>query len=157
MAAISTIIAGIGVAAGLAGTAVSVGAANASAEASKSAERLREKQMNLELARQRRQAIRASLRARSEALTNATAQGAQGGSGLPGGYGQIGQQTGSNLQGISQAGEIGAGIFEANRDSASAQSLAAFGGGISSFGDAIVNNATTIGRVATYASGGALR
>lgn len=157
MAALTTIIAGIGVAAGLAGTAMQVSAASQAADASKRAERLRERQMNLESNRQRLAAIRASLRARSAALTSATAQGAASGSGLQGGYGQIGQATGENIVGVNQAQEIGAGIFTANRDSATAQSLVAFGGGLSSLGGSLIDNSATIGRVATYASGGALR
>lgn len=157
MAALSTIIAGIGVAAGLAGTAVSVGAANAASQASIRAENLREKQMNLELARQKRQAIRAGIRARSQAASNANNQGASSGSGLQGGFGQIAQGTGENMVGIGQAGQIGSGIFQANRDSASAQSLVSFGGGLSSLGGSLIDNASTIGRIGTFASGGKIR
>lgn len=150
MAALSTIIAGVGLAIGAAGTVTSVNAANASADASKKAEQLRKRQMELESIRQRRSAIRNSLRARSMSLTNATAQGAAGGSGLQGGYGQIGQQTGENITGVNNAEEIGAGIFNANAASASAGALAAFGSGLSSLGGAIVNNAPTIASVGTY-------
>lgn len=157
MAAISTIIAGVGLAAGLAGTAVQMNAASQAAAASKRAERLREQQMNLEAARQRRAAIRNALRARSVALTAATVQGAGSGSGLQGGYGQIGQQAGENIQGINQATEIGAGIFQANRDSAGAQSLVSFGAGLGSLGSSLNDNAATLGRIGTFFSGGSLR
>ena len=157
MAALSTVIAGIGVAIGAAGAVTQVVGANNAANASKKAERLREQQMNLETARQRRAVIRNSLRARAMAITNATAQGAGSGSGLPGGFGQIGQQTGENLTGLNQGQIIGAGVFQANRDSYGAQSLVSFGGGMSSLGGALIDNAPTIARTATYATGGALR
>ena len=150
MAAISTIIAGIGLAVGVAGTAAQVVGSSQQAAAAKRAENLRERQMNLEAARQRRQVIRNSLRARSMALTSATAQGAQSGSGLQGGFGQIGQQTGENIQGVNQGTEIGAGIFAANRDSAGVSSLVSFGQGLGSLGGALVNNADTLGRIGTF-------
>ncbi len=157
MAAISTIIAGVGLAIGAAGTVASVAGANAAADASKRAEALREKQMNLESARQRRAVIRNMLKARATSLVNATIQGAAGGSALPGAYGQINQQAGENTLGINQGQEIGAGVFSANRDSAGASSLVAFGGGLSSLGGSLIDNSATIGRVATYASGGSIR
>ena len=150
MAAISTIIAGIGLALGAVGTAVSVSGASQAADASKRSEKLREQQMNLESARQRRQVIRNSIRARAMSLNSATAQGASTGSGIQGGYGQIGSDTASNIQGINQGQQIGAGIFSANRDSAGAQELAAFGQGLGSLGGAVVNNAETLGRIGTY-------
>ncbi len=157
MAALSTVIAGIGLAVGAAGAVTStIGSMQASA-ASKRAEKLRETQMNLEAARQRRQVIREGLRARAMALTSATAQGAGSGSGLQGGYGQVGQRVGENMVGINQGTEIGAGIFQANRDGYSAQSLVSFGNGLSSLGGALIDNAPTISRVGTYATGGAIR
>lgn len=153
MAAISTIIAGIGLAAGLAGTAVQVAGAGAASRASARAEKLREKQMNLESARQKRQIMRSALRARASALNSATAQGATGGSGLQGGYGQIGQGAGDNLLGVNNAQEIGAGIFKANIDSAGAQSLVAFGGGLSSLGGSLIDNSSTLGNITRYLTG----
>lgn len=157
MAAFSTIIAGVGIAAAVAGSAVSVNASNQATAASKRAEALRERQMQLEAARSRRQVVRNMLRARSAALVGATAQGASGGSGLAGGYGQIGQQSGENMTGINQGTEIGAGIFSANRDYANAQSLVSFGQGLSSLGGTLMNNSGTIGRVGSYMSGGAIQ
>ncbi len=152
MAALSTIIAGVGLALGAVGTVTSVNAANQQASAAKRAERLRERQMELEAMRQRRAAIRTALRARSAGLVAATAQGAGSGSGIQGGYGQIGGDLGNNMLGINQGTEIGADIFQANRDGAGAASLAAFGSGLSSLGGALVSNADTLGRIGTYAS-----
>lgn len=146
-------LAALGLVAGLAGTVVQMAGANAQAQASKRAEKLRETQMNLESARQKRQIIRNALRARSMALVNATGQGASSGSGLQGGYGQIGQGTNENLQGVNQGQTIGAGIFKANRDSFDASNMVSFGGGLTSLGGSIVDNASTIGNIATYAFG----
>lgn len=152
MAALSTIIAGVGLAIGAAGAVTSVAGAQQQAQAAKRAERLRERQMELEAMRQRRAALRAALRARSVGLVNATAQGAGSGSGIQGGYGQIGGDLGNNMVGINQATQIGAGIFEANRQGADGASLAAFGSGLSSLGGSLVSNADTLGRLGTYAT-----
>lgn len=146
-------LAALGLVAGLAGTVVQMAGANAQAQASKRAEKLRETQMNLESARQKRQIIRNALRARSMALVNATGQGASSGSGLQGGYGQISQGTNENLQGVNQGQTIGAGIFKANRDSFDASNMVSFGGGLTSLGGSIVDNASTIGNIAAYAFG----
>lgn len=157
MAALSTVIAGIGLATSLVGTGVQAYGAIQQTEATKRAEALREKQSNLELARQRRQVLRDSLKARAMALLNSTAQGGTGGSGIAGGYGEIGQKTGENLVGISQAGQIGSGIFKANYSEANAQSLVSFGAGLSSFGGTVKDNAETFARLGTYYSGGKLK
>lgn len=118
--------------------AVTSAAGNAkAAEASKKAEKLREKQMNLESRRQKMQTYRNVLKARSEALTNATAQGAGSGSGIAGGLGQVTGEGAANILGISQGQQIGKGIFAANRQVTDGQTLASFGGGLSSFGQTI--------------------
>lgn len=150
MAALSTIIAGVGLALGAVGTYTSVKGAQDQANAAKRAEKLRQRQMELEAMRQRRAALRTALRARSAGLVAATSQGAQGGSGLAGGMGQVGGDLGNNLVGINQSTEIGAGIFAANRAAAGGASLAAFGSGLSSLGGAMVSNADTLGRIGTY-------
>jgi len=157
MAALSTIIAGIGLAASVAGTAVTMAGQEQQRKASVRAERLREQQMNLESARQRRSVIRNVLRARAQALVGATAAGAAEGSGLQGGFGQIAQQGGTNMVGINQGQEIGAGIFAANRDMAGGQTLAAFGGGLSSLGGALFSGSESIGRVGSFATGDAVK
>lgn len=150
MAAFSTVVTGLALAATAVGTVTQVSAANAASKASQRAEALREKQMNLESNRQRRQIVRNMIRARSQALATTTAQGATGSSAQGGAYGQIGQQTGENLVGVNQGQEIGAGIFQANRDIAGAEALAAFGGGVSSFGGALFSNAEGIGRIGSF-------
>lgn len=150
MAAFSSIVTGLALAATAVGTVTQVNAANQAAKASQRAERLRERQMELESNRQRRQIVRNMIRARAQALATTTAQGASGGSALGGAYGQIGQQAGENLVGVNQGQQIGAGIFQANRDIAGAEALAAFGGGISSLGGALFSNAESIGRIGQF-------
>jgi hypothetical protein len=92
-----------------------VDAQNQQAAASVSAETARFQQMTLDAIRARRQVIRQALITRSTALVGATAQGAQGGSGLAGGIAQISNQRSQMLTGIFQNTDIGNAIFEANR------------------------------------------
>jgi len=100
-----------------------VDAQNTQTAASVAAEEARRQQMNLEATRSRREVIRNALITRSTALSGATARGAQGGSGLQGGFAQIANQRSQMLTGIFQNTDIGNAIFEANRAFAEAGSL----------------------------------
>jgi len=153
MAVISSIIAAVGVAAGVAGTVMQMRAAKRSEAAQRRAESIREAQSNLESRREKRSVARQALIARASALSNAEAQGAMGGSGIEGGLAQIGAQGRQTGAAINQNMQLGAGMFAANRDIASANSAAAFGSGISSLGGALVNNAGTLGRIGNYFTG----
>ena len=104
------------------------------AKAAKKAEALRERQMNLEAARKKRELIREGVMARSQAKTTAESQGAGAGSGLSGGLAQITGQQGRNVQANNQDQQIGSGIFAANRQYAAGGTLASIGSGISSLG-----------------------
>jgi hypothetical protein len=117
------------------------------------AEKLREAQSEMEGNRQRRQIVRQAVLARSEALTNATGQGASEGSGLAGGYGQIQGQSGGALAGSAQNQQLGQQMFAANRQIAAGQTTASTGGGVSSLGGALVKNQEAIGRLGAYAIG----
>ena len=75
-AAVSLAMGAIGLGLQAAGTMATMEGNRQAAAASKRAEDLRQKQMNLESMRQRRQVIRNAVRARSMALSGATAQGA---------------------------------------------------------------------------------
>lgn len=75
----------------------------------------RMKAMQLDARRRQMEVIRNQQRYRAVGLTNATAQGAQFGSGLQGGYGQISGQSGVNLLGIQQNLQIGQDIFGLNQ------------------------------------------
>lgn len=71
----------------------------------------REQQMILTAGRQQMQTIRNTQLARSMALNSSTAQGAQFGSGLQGGYGQISGDSNTSLLGVNQNLEIGKNMF----------------------------------------------
>lgn len=72
---------------------------------------LREQMMNVQYGRDVLQTLRQSQQARSLALTNAANKGAQFGSGLQGGYGQIGGATAFGLEGLSQKYQAGQQMF----------------------------------------------
>lgn len=116
------------------GSLVQANGAQKQADASVRAEKLRERQMKLESARQRRQSIRNMLAARSAAMIAAQAKGGQGGSGESGGLAQITNQGAENVLGINQAQTIGQGIFRANADIARAGGQVAWGSALSQLG-----------------------
>lgn len=70
--------------------------------------------MEVDARRQQLEIIRNQQRGRALGLTTATSQGAQRGSGLQGGYGQISGQTGVNLLGVQQNLQAGRAIFDSN-------------------------------------------
>lgn len=70
--------------------------------------------MELDAKRTQLEIIRNHQRARALGLTSATAQGAQSGSGLQGGYGQVAGQSGVNLLGVQQNLGIGRDMFAIN-------------------------------------------
>lgn len=97
--------------------------------------------MELDANRKNLEILRNAQRARAMGLTTATSQGANKGSGLQGGYGQVSGQTTDNLLGVSQNLDIGRNIFDINaliseQKMAIAKSgeLIAQGGGITSQG-----------------------
>lgn len=116
-------------------------------QAMKRNEKLRMKQMNLEAMRQRRDIIRNASVARATALNSAAAQGAQYGSGVPGGQGQIQGRAGNQLVAANQNQDIGAGIFKNNRQAYDASVVSSIGGGLQSLGGMFLSNAGTFDRV----------
>ncbi len=80
------------------------------------AEAQRKQMMELNANRMSMEVVRNQQRARSLALSNSTSQGAQFGSGLQGGYGQISGQSGVGLLGISQQLGAGENLFGINKD-----------------------------------------
>lgn len=153
MAALSTIIAGVGLAAGAAGTAVQYMGAQKAAKGQDRAEKLRAAQMNLETQRQQRQVVRQATIARAQALSNASNQGAADGSGLQGGYGQVQGQAGGAIVANSQNQQLGQGMFAANRQISAGQTMSSIGSGISSLGGGLVSGSDTLGRIGNYAFG----
>lgn len=161
MPAVSSIIAAVGVAAGIAGTATSYVSQREAASAQKKviaaqnvAEATRKQQMDLDATRKKREIIRQAQVARAAAISTANAQGAGDTSALEGAQGAISGQSGVNLTGVAQNQELGSRIFDANAavgagraQEAAAGSLGAAGSGISSLGGALVKNAGTIAKI----------
>jgi hypothetical protein len=103
------------------------------------AERLRERQMNLQAQRERRDAIRQAMAARATALATATTQGASsaGSSALGGAYGQIQGEANRQTLAINQNQQIGKGIFAANRAYSQGTLMSGFGSMVANTGAAI--------------------
>lgn len=127
----------IGAVASVAGSFIQADAAHKQSVESKKQEHLRELQMNLESARQRRESIRNSLRARSLALVAGASQGASFSSGVAGGLSQVSNKNAENILGVNQANSIGQGIFRSNAKIAEYGAEAAFGGGLTTLGQTI--------------------
>lgn len=153
MAAFSSIIAGIGLAAGAAGTAVQMSGQKQAQKGAERAEKLREAQMNLDNQRSKRQIIRQSVAARAAALSGATAQGAQQSSGAIGGQQQVTSEAGQSVLAGDQNAQLGASMFSANRQISAGQTRSSFGSGISSLGGSLVSNSEMIGRIGNYYTG----
>jgi len=150
---------------GLALTAIGTGlqfkAAQDSAEAQKEqiraqqrAEQTRKQGLEIESNRKRREFIRNSIIARSQALSNATARGAAESSALPGAFGQITGQTAFNVAGANIQEGLGEELFAANQQGlggkmqeAQAGALGATGQGISSLGGALGRNIGPVNRL----------
>jgi len=126
------------------------------------AEAVRRQQMEIKGRRDQLEAIRVGQRARALGLVNATSQGATGGgsSGLPGAYGQISGQLGTNILGITQPLGAGRNIFDINSQisqeriiQSKAGTEISTGQGLSSLGGQLISNIGPLGRVGSYASG----
>jgi hypothetical protein len=107
------------------------------AKAEKKAEKLRERQMNLEAARKKRENIRQAQIQRAEVASNAVSSGAGDSSALAGGIAGIEGAANRNNVAVEQDRQIGAGIFRQNRKAASGRGIAGIGEGISAFGSSI--------------------
>lgn len=163
MAAFSSIIAGIGLAASAAGTAINVSGAQAQQKAQKRAviaqaqqDQQRKKAMELETARKKREVIRSAQSARAQALAAATNQGAasDGSSALPGAIAGIEGQANDALLATQQNNELGVNMFDlkaqesaAQASAASAAGRSATGSGLASLGGALVNQSKTISSI----------
>lgn len=151
----------IGAVAGIAGTALGLVSAQRQAKAQEEAEAaqrraesVRHQAMELDAKRKQMEILRTQQRARSLALSNATASGSQFGSGLQGGYGQIAGQSNFNALGVNQGLELGNQMFSANAslsnarvDMANAQTIGSIGAGISGFGRSIGSTFGALNRI----------
>lgn len=118
------------------GTGVSMFGQFKEAKASKKQEALRQRQMELEATRQRREQVRRATVARAQATANAYNQGSGDSSGLSGGLAQITSQANRNILGINQDEQIGNQVFKTNQQIASARFIQSVGSGVSSLGKA---------------------
>lgn len=120
---------------------------------------VKQQQMQLDVQRRQRQAIRSTLVSRAMALSSGANQGAEYGSGVAGGLSQAMGEGSGQIQTASASQYLGQQLGKANmamvdartkgmEDIASAQA-------ISSFGGALVSVAPTIGRLGRYATGNA--
>lgn len=123
---------------------------------------VRKRAMELSANRQQIEVLRNAQRARSLALSNSTSQGAQFGSGLSGGYGQIAGAANWNNTGIQQNLGFGEQMFQLNSminqqkmSISGSASDAATGAGLSSMGKSLMGSFGPIKNLSeTYLGGG---
>lgn len=134
---------------------------NAQSDANANIEQARRRQMELDAHRRAKEIIRQGQRARALSLANATNQGAEFGSGIMGGIGQISGQMGTNLTGVSQNLALGRDIFDANATITQASATYAskagrasyfhsLGSGLMAFGGLLSQNSKNIDALRTY-------
>jgi hypothetical protein len=131
------------------GTAISAYGQYGQYKAQRKADAIRQRQVQLEATRQRREQLRRGQVARAQATARAYNQGAGDSSALAGGTSQITAQTGRAVTGTNQDAELSAGLFGANAEAAKAGAIVSIGEGISSVGGAIGSNADTLNRAST--------
>lgn len=110
--------------------------------------------MELSAHRQQLEILRNNQRARATAMTNATSQGAQYGSGLQGGLAQVQDQSLFNLAGVNQNLQIGEAMFGINKQIteqkqqlAQVQSQSATDQGVASLGGSLIKAGPVIGNL----------
>lgn len=110
--------------------------------------------MEVDAQRRQLEVVRNNQRARAMALTTATNQGAQFGSGLQGAYGGISGQSETNLLGINQNLEIGRNIFGLDSQisqeriaQAGFQSKMNQGQGEASLGNMLMSSSNKLGKI----------
>src|SRR5688572_26066886 len=136
MAAVTTIIAAVGLGISAASAVGGMAAARDQADAQKDAEKARKNAANLDANRRKRAVVREMQMQRSVALSNATVKGAGESSGLQGAYGSVSGQGLNNITGINQQQELGNQVFSANARATDAASRGATWDGIGTLGGA---------------------
>ncbi len=147
---LASALSGLATIASIGGTIAGVAGTLVSYSAQKKAEKLRATQLKLETQRQRMQVIRDANRQRAIALSTATAQGSQLGSGLAGANANITGQQNSLTQGINQGQEIGLGMFAANAKDAAGRLISGFGNGLTSLAGSMVDSQDRVRRLNEY-------
>lgn len=153
---VGSVVSAVGTAVGVAGSFQQAAGQRKAQNAQKRAEFAREKQMELDSRRKQLELIRQQQIARATAVANITSSGAggEGASALGGAEGTISGQFGRGIQGEQTNTAFGRTLFQANRDVATGNAMAAQGGtvqnlgqGLTSLGGAFIKNAEAIGRV----------
>lgn len=147
---LASALTGLATLASVAGSVAGVAGTFISYSAQKKAEKLRATQMKLESQRQRMQVVRDANRQRAMALSTATAQGSQLGSGLAGATSRITGQQNSLTQGINQGEEIGMGLFKANSQDAAGRMISGLGNGLSSLAGSMADSQDRTRRLSEY-------
>ena len=115
-------------------------------KAQRKADALRQRQVQLEATRLKREQLRKAQVARAQATARAYNQGAGESSALAGGLSQITGQTGRAVTAINQDAKLSEGLFNINSEYAKAGAISNIGEGITSIGNTIAGNADTINR-----------
>lgn len=154
LTAISVGMSAIGGAFSFSGASKASAAQKQIAQLEMQAEAVRKAAMEADARRKKLEVIRNAQRARSLALTTATAQGAAQGSGLIGAYGQVAGQSAWNIAGINENLAFGRQLFDINSQIsaqkmqiADASSTSALGAGISQFGGSLMNSMGGLNRI----------
>lgn len=146
--ATSTIIAAIGLAIAGAGAATSYVGAQKASKAQKRQEGIRKQQMDLDITRKRREAVRKMLAARAMGISNATNQGAVASdSAVQGGIAQATQTANVSSMELNQNAQLGGDMFTANAQEASGRGTASLGSSLQSWGSGLISNSKQISRV----------
>ena len=148
MPAISTIIAGIGLAVAAAGAVTQYIGSQQVATSQARQEQIRQQQMTLEAERQRREAYRKMIVAQAQGTNNAANQGANAtDSSVVGGLAQATGIGNQSFKDISQNQTQANALFAENRLEANGRGMMGLGSAVSSFGSGVTQNSGAISRV----------
>ena len=145
-----TLLTGLAAAASIAGSVAGIAGTLMTYSANKKAERLRERQMNLEAARQKRGVAREANRQRALLAVQANAQGSNMGSGVAGAQAQSTASAADATLAINQSQQIGAGIFAANRKAATGGMISGLGSGLQNLAGSIADSQERMRRLTDY-------
>lgn len=139
-------IAGLAGAMSLVGTVSGVIGSFMQYSASMKAEKARERQMELEARRARREQVRQAQVHSATAVAAATNQGAGATSALSGGIAQVRGAADRNIQAVNQDEQLSHKVFAANRQYAFGGMISSLGAGISNLGGAFTTNSEELTR-----------
>ncbi len=118
-------------------------------KAQRKSEALRQRQVQLEATRLKREQLRKGQVARAQATARAYSQGAGESSALAGGLSQITGQAGRAVQAIQQDSKLSEGLFNLSTENAKAGAVVSIGDGITEVGQTVAGNADTLNRAKT--------